>query len=1018
MKPVDHSRMPARPSETARSRATAGHVGWGPIRVLSCSVALTGLVLVGLAYQASHTHRLLVAIAKQDLRINELRTRIIHLDELLSMSTRMAAATGDPKWESRYLQFEPTLAQAISRAQLLVPKGLGSELVKGLRVASDQLMDMHHQALNAVRQGRLDEAQAIVNSSDYDAQKRAYAVGIGALDRELAELSESVIDKEQQEMLRTILLVAGTILTLLFGWLVVLRAMRRWADEMTAKNDQLARRTNEVVDLNKTLDQRVQERTKEWRESQLAAVKLMREAQEARQQLEHANRALLSEIAQRETAQQKLQQLASFPEQNPDPVIELEVDGHVTYLNPSARAVFPDLARGEGRYPLKEDLAAIARQLRDSQAPHATREVLIGFREYEEQVMLVDGSQRVRVYLRDITGRKRAERRLAVSHIVTRILAESGSLAQATPALVRSACEVLGWELGGMWIVDRAADVLRCLETWHAPTVDVAGFEAATRATTFAPGVGIPGHVWKQAVPMWLPDMATSPIVVQREEAGRHGLRSVLGFPIMHRAEVLGVMELFSLRQHEPDEMLLDVLISLGNQIGVFIEQRRLEQQRQEQAAALERNHAELLRRERVMQSLLEDLQASTSALEEKQKSLQAANRRLEELSRVKDEFVATVSHELRTPLTAIKEGISLLLDEALGSINEEQKDFLKTVDDNIERLTELISNMLDLSKIEAGRLRLFRKRIAVRRLIEDALSNYKAMAGQRTLVADVDNLPDIFADPNRILQVLGNLISNAIKFTNAGGQITITSRARNGHVALSVQDNGIGIAKDDLDKLFQRFSQVGEGQGRPRGTGLGLALCKELVELHRGRITVDSEPGHGSTFTLTLPSYTPEFTLQESFRELAELIKGDQETLALIALDAEPLFGTLVQALSEDGQRHERPTAVEQLEIVVDYIRKHLHRSDVVLSIEPRWVLILALADTAGVEAILGRLRGAIQKDMAAYAESADAIPLRFGVASHPADGQDVWALLGKATGMPSQALLSAGPDTEASHA
>ena len=183
MKPVVHSRVPTRPSQTARSRATTGHVGWGPIRVLSCSVALTGLVLVGLAYQASRTHRLLVAVAKQNLMINELRTRIIHLDELLSMSTRMAAATGDPKWESRYLQFEPTLAQAISRAQLLVPKGPGSELVKGLRVASDQLMDMHHQALDAVRQGRLDEAQAIVNSSDYDAQKRAYAVGIGALDR-------------------------------------------------------------------------------------------------------------------------------------------------------------------------------------------------------------------------------------------------------------------------------------------------------------------------------------------------------------------------------------------------------------------------------------------------------------------------------------------------------------------------------------------------------------------------------------------------------------------------------------------------------------------------------------------------------------------------------------------------------------------------------------------------------------------------------------------------------------------
>ena len=247
------------------------------------------------------------------------------------------------------------------------------------------------------------------------------------------------------------------------------------------------------------------------------------------------------------------------------------------------------------------------------------------------------------------------------------------------------------------------------------------------------------------------------------------------------------------------------------------------------------------------------------------QEELRSANKRLVELSRIKDDFIAKVSHDLRTPLTAIKEGISLTLEGALGQVNDEQRDFLAMVDRNLERLTELIGNMLDLSKVEAGRLAMAPTRVALRPLIDTTINSYKAMTGRRTVTVECAGVPEVFADPNRLLQVLGNLLSNAVKFTREDGRISFAAETRNGQVAVSVRDDGEGIAKDDLPKLFQKFSQVGSESSKLKGTGLGLVLCKELVEMHQGTISVSSEPGAGTAFTFTLPMYTPEVAEEPS---------------------------------------------------------------------------------------------------------------------------------------------------------
>ena len=236
------------------------------------------------------------------------------------------------------------------------------------------------------------------------------------------------------------------------------------------------------------------------------------------------------------------------------------------------------------------------------------------------------------------------------------------------------------------------------------------------------------------------------------------------------------------------------------------------------------------------------------------QEQLILANKRLQEVDSLKDTFLATVSHELRSPLTAIQEGTNQMLSGLHGAISDRQRLLLDVVSRNVERLVGLINNLLDLSKAEAGRLQISRRRTALRPLLESTLETYRAMAGNRAVRIEAGELPPVFVDEDRVLQILGNLHANAIKFTSPDGTITLRAQAKAGAVLVSIEDNGPGISQEDQAKLFKRFSQVGAQANRPKGTGIGLALCKELVELHGGTISLESEPGKGSRFFFTLP--------------------------------------------------------------------------------------------------------------------------------------------------------------------
>jgi signal transduction histidine kinase len=244
-------------------------------------------------------------------------------------------------------------------------------------------------------------------------------------------------------------------------------------------------------------------------------------------------------------------------------------------------------------------------------------------------------------------------------------------------------------------------------------------------------------------------------------------------------------------------------------------------------------------------------------ALRTANSELDRARIRAQEESAFKSKFLASMSHELRTPLNAII-GFSELLDlEVPGALSPTQKEYVRNVLTSGEHLLTLIDDILDISKVEAGRMELRRAWQSLGVAVDAVRGAAQALADKRGVALELQmpsGLPDLFIDVVRVKQILFNLLSNAIKYTEPGGKVTLRARCDAGLAFIEVSDTGIGIRPEDMPRLFREFEQIHAGALSANGTGLGLALTRKLVELHSGRITVESEAGRGSTFTVELP--------------------------------------------------------------------------------------------------------------------------------------------------------------------
>jgi PAS domain S-box-containing protein len=348
------------------------------------------------------------------------------------------------------------------------------------------------------------------------------------------------------------------------------------------------------------------------------------------------------------------------------------------------------------------------------------------------------------------------------------------------------------------------------------------------------------------------------------------------------------------------------------------------------------------------------------------EETIEEARSRAESASRAKSEFLASMSHELRSPLHTII-GFSELLAEGLeGPLNEKQKRFVQHIQKDSQHLLTLINDILDLSKIEAGRLEIATEVASLSGLCEEAVSHVAHPAEQKNIEIRT-NVPrnlEAWADRTRVLQVLLNLLSNAIKFTPAGGRILIEGSRAGAQVALSVSDSGIGVAAEHHESIFDVFYQVSATtKGVREGTGLGLAICRRLIEHMGGRIWVESEPGRGSKFTFTMPPAGGEAPVPARERPVLLVLEDDQAAQELLReyLEAEGYDLVFVESIRE--------TLVKALEV----------RPDLVL-------LDLLLPGESGLEALksLKNLRETRDIPVAVVSVVADDTALKMGATAY----------------------------------
>lgn len=283
-----------------------------PMLVLTLALALSGVVLAWLAsfsFQSYHDYRIAM---ERDLRIESLRGRILRLDEVLTMSARMAAATGDSRWQERYNRHEPELDRAIKEAIRIAPAALTGKAAEQTDAANVRLVEMEKRAFQLVSEARLEDARAILFSEEYEGLKETYAQGMSAMARKREEATRTALEEKGAEVTVSIFTVGATILLLVLGWLILSRTIRKWQQDLLETNRYLTEQKQELAELNEQLDQRIAERTRELEASRNLAVTVMEEVAGARQNAERVNRELQKEIVERERIEEELRRSQAF----------------------------------------------------------------------------------------------------------------------------------------------------------------------------------------------------------------------------------------------------------------------------------------------------------------------------------------------------------------------------------------------------------------------------------------------------------------------------------------------------------------------------------------------------------------------------------------------------------------------------------------------------------------------------------------------------------------------------------
>jgi PAS domain S-box-containing protein len=446
------------------------------------------------------------------------------------------------------------------------------------------------------------------------------------------------------------------------------------------------------------------------------------------------------------------------------------------------------------------------------------------------------------VVFHDITRRKKSERRLAAQYETTRVLAEAESPSQATAKILETICVSLDWDVGAFWRVDSNTQRLRCVALWHRPDVNVPRFEETSRQGPLERGAGLPGRVWHEAQPTWIAEIARDPNFPRRLIAVEEGLHTGFAIPILLRGDCLGVLEFLSRESRPADPATLEMMASLGSQIGQFIERHQM----RGRVAQAEKLASLGMLSAGVAHEINNPLAYIANNLAVLERDVRFILTVLAIYEKGRNELAA-VQPELIHQVARLSEEFDLPYVKAnMGKL-------LQSTRQGVKRVADIVQNLRGFARLDHAAL----DRVDIHEALKAALEMVRGRLNRRNIQVEqrLGELPPVAGSPAQLNQVFLNLLVNALQAIEAThraeGRIAITTHAQNGEVVVEVADDGCGIADEVLPQIFDPFfttKVVGDG------TGLGLSITHGMVQDHGGRLEVESVPGQGTRFRVILP--------------------------------------------------------------------------------------------------------------------------------------------------------------------